>query len=397
MDEYFCPNCGAILNNQQGFDPTEGYWTCTSCGEMLTGDDVYDGENFPGVAWFCDECGAFLNLQSGFTDSCESWTCTACGHQNGITEEDIIDDSPRCPNCGSKLMNQDYYADWKNDWECTKCGVNLHRDYCIDPFEIVDEDDENEYEYDEDYEEYEDDANDEDEIPGRYSYIAEEIAKELLRESYRKENREIKKSVNPKEVFEGFLKFILTLAVIGVCVSVVLLVQYCTKLIPTGVSSDVLLNREYDSVVSILEDSGFTNIHTIPLEDLDYIDKDAVGLVERVYIRGKASFTENNKYPYDSNIEVKYHSIGQKGIPFSGKEAKGEQYQEIVKQLSSIGFGDFEITADYDLITGLFNKSGEIESISIDGESKFEKGQIFPADSKIEIIYHDFKKNKPDE
>ena len=27
MDEYFCPNCGAILNDQLGFDPDAGTWT----------------------------------------------------------------------------------------------------------------------------------------------------------------------------------------------------------------------------------------------------------------------------------------------------------------------------------------------------------------------------------
>lgn len=30
MDEYFCPNCGATLNDQPGFDPNGGTWTCTS-------------------------------------------------------------------------------------------------------------------------------------------------------------------------------------------------------------------------------------------------------------------------------------------------------------------------------------------------------------------------------
>lgn len=35
MDEYFCPNCGATLNNQPGFDPDGGTWTCTSCGKLL--------------------------------------------------------------------------------------------------------------------------------------------------------------------------------------------------------------------------------------------------------------------------------------------------------------------------------------------------------------------------
>ena len=69
MDEYFCPNCGATLNDQPGFNPDGGTWTCTACGKLLMDDDVYDGDTYKGVAWLCDKCGALLNRQSGFSDS----------------------------------------------------------------------------------------------------------------------------------------------------------------------------------------------------------------------------------------------------------------------------------------------------------------------------------------
>jgi DNA-directed RNA polymerase subunit M/transcription elongation factor TFIIS len=90
MDEYYCPNCRAILNLQFGFDPSGGTWTCSKCGELLMDDDVYEGDSFKGVAWFCDGCGSFLNRQSGFSDSLGSWVCTDCGHRNGITADDIL-------------------------------------------------------------------------------------------------------------------------------------------------------------------------------------------------------------------------------------------------------------------------------------------------------------------
>ena len=37
----------------------------------------------------------------------------------------------------------------------------------------------------------------------------------------------------------------------------------------------------------------------------------------------------------------------------------------------------------------------EVESISINGETAFEQGNMFAVDAKIEIVYHDFKKNNP--
>ena len=62
---YYCPNCNADLDDQFGFDPSNGTWTCTECGQFLMDDDIADGDTYDGVAWFCDNCNALLNRQSG--------------------------------------------------------------------------------------------------------------------------------------------------------------------------------------------------------------------------------------------------------------------------------------------------------------------------------------------
>ena len=143
-DEYYCPNCNAILNDQYGFDPDKGTWTCTACGQRLMDDDIYKGDTFEGVEWRCDRCNALLNRQYGFSDSLGSWTCTECGHTNGITEDDIIDESDiiRCPNCDGVLNNQFGFSEYDNDFECSFCGVKLHRDYTCDDFSVVEEEEE---------------------------------------------------------------------------------------------------------------------------------------------------------------------------------------------------------------------------------------------------------------
>lgn len=50
---------------------------------------------------------------------------------------------------------------------------------------------------------------------------------------------------------------------------------------------------------------------------------------------------------------------------------------------------------DYDLITGWINVAGEVESISINGDAAFEQDSQYAVDARIEIVYHDFKKNNP--
>ena len=49
LDEYYCTNCNAILNEHFGFDPDGDSWSCTTCGQELFGDDVYDGDIYPSV------------------------------------------------------------------------------------------------------------------------------------------------------------------------------------------------------------------------------------------------------------------------------------------------------------------------------------------------------------
>ena len=138
---YYCPNCNADLEDQFGFDPSNGTWTCTECGQFLMDDDIADGDTYDGVAWFCDNCNALLNRQSGFSDSYGTWTCTECGHINGISDEDIIEDEHKCPNCGANLKKQWDYSEYTNDYTCSECGSVLHRDYSSDEFSVIADED----------------------------------------------------------------------------------------------------------------------------------------------------------------------------------------------------------------------------------------------------------------
>ena len=61
------------------------------------GDDL--DRRFPGIEWYCDNCRAHLNEQEGFDDSVHNWKCTACGYLNRIKFEEIYDNE----------------EDWQND------------------------------------------------------------------------------------------------------------------------------------------------------------------------------------------------------------------------------------------------------------------------------------------
>lgn len=136
MDEFFCPHCQAILNDQPGFDPDNGVWECTECGMTLMSEE-YAGTT--DTAWYCDSCNTFLNRQSGFSDSYAFWRCTECGSPTPIAASSS-DTCCTCPECGEILNNQFGFYNYSDDWECADCGARLHRNYSSDPFEVAEDD-----------------------------------------------------------------------------------------------------------------------------------------------------------------------------------------------------------------------------------------------------------------
>ena len=85
-------------------------------------------------------------------------------------------------------------------------------------------------------------------------------------------------------------------------------------------------------------------------------------------------------------------------VPMSAKKYKGENYEVVVQQLEDAGFENVESKAIKDLVIGWMTKDGEVESISIAGDTEFEEGEIFSKDSQVIVTYHTFKdKNKDKE
>ena len=57
--------------------------------------------------WYCDECNAYLNDQEGFNTYEGTWTCTECGYENYINEYNIVDDDN---------YNEEDYDEYNNDY-----------------------------------------------------------------------------------------------------------------------------------------------------------------------------------------------------------------------------------------------------------------------------------------
>ena len=81
---------------------------------------------------------------------------------------------------------------------------------------------------------------------------------------------------------------------------------------------------------------------------------------------------------------------GRCAVPGSASDFKAEQYTDVVKQLKKAGFTNISTEKIEDLIAGILTSDGEVESVTIDGETDYIKGNDFPSDAEIVIKYHTF-------
>ncbi len=417
MDEYFCPQCGAILNEQIGFSPECGAWTCTNCGEMLMDDDVYDGDEYEGVAWFCDNCGALLNKQDDFSDSYGSWICTQCGYSNGITDDDIIDkeddlwkcteynteekildedDGPKCPSCSACLKKQCGFYEYEDDWQCTECGANLHRDYYLEEFSVKKEEGPKcpscsaclkkqcgFYEYENDWKCTECGAN----LHRNYSFEEfsvqyEEENSEYDNEEYDDENEEEEYQDEHKEksnsIIEKLKKIVKSIIK--------------NEKIEIGINSSDWIGNSVKEVRRNLKEKGFINVNEQPVQDI-YVDNvEENGKVERVIVNAKIDFNKNEKFPYDTPILIIYHTKKKIEFPYSSKQVYKKNCKELVKELKELGFTQIETKKIKDLVTGWIVKDESIEEVIVENSNSYKQGFSYEYDAKIIIKYHTFRK-----
>lgn len=265
-EEHFCPNCGAILDNQPGFNPNSGYWVCDECGMTLM-DEAYDGDGFQGVAWFCDSCGAFLNRQEGFSDDCIYWACTECGHYNHISEDEIYES--------------------KDDYEDSSRESEFHED---DGSTI--------------YEKYE-----------RFFRGSTRDGSEREKTKRYEMKLEYKKSKKEAENKQDQRALVGTVIFLILCGALIFLIDqapdFRAKLegkIQTTVSSSNLANETYENAAQILRNAGFEDVETEPNYDLVLGIFAKEGEIDYISINGDRHFSEDDWFFPDAIVRVVYHA-----------------------------------------------------------------------------------------
>ena len=77
-------------------------------------------------------------------------------------------------------------------------------------------------------------------------------------------------------------------------------------------------------------------------------------------------------------------------MPFGGNDYDGANYQEIVSQLEEAGFTNVRKEPLGDLVTGWLNDEGEVDEVSVDGDTVFSTDSKYFPDVEIVVSYHTF-------
>ena len=89
--------------------------------------------------------------------------------------------------------------------------------------------------------------------------------------------------------------------------------------------------------------------------------------------------------------EIKDTIKGNVRTPLKSKKCKGENYQNIEDKFEEAGFTNIKLKKDADLKVGILNKDGEVESVTINGDKKFDEGDAYPSNAEVIITYHTYK------
>ena len=173
--------------------------------------------------------------------------------------------------------------------------------------------------------------------------------------------------------------------------------------VKTPAGSSDMEGRNYEDVVTIFEEKGFTNIKTEPIDDLifGWLTKD--GEVEEVSVGGKVDYSPDKWVPANTEVVIRYHTFPEDDeeetksdennkttesttIAMTADSAtySGKNVQDVEKEIKDLGFENVKLVES--VTTDSSNADGTVDTIAVAGEG-FSKGDSFEKDAEIAITY----------
>ena len=265
---------------------------------------------------------------------------------------------------------------------------------------------------------------------GEKQPISEEDTKQVIQEN-KTEQDSIKKETDEssKNAFKvgllafvmKYLRFVIAAAIIITTIPIILIYANTGKgALNTGelkidFDSNSLIGENFEDVKLRLTSAGFKSIELISAglnESSDTVE----GSVKNVSISGNTTFKKGEIFKNDDIVRITFYSkqypeglLEEKDgiivshsetskivdgikITFGYFDVTGKNYKDVKTRFEALGFTNFELskTEKTWLESALSTyDSGDVKTVTINGEEYFKSDSVYPKDAKIHITYYE--------
>lgn len=139
---------------------------------------------------------------------------------------------------------------------------------------------------------------------------------------------------------------------------------------------------------------GVHEVKFVSADDHDVMGTTTIDIYQDESLKYKISCTSTEINVETIKGTVSKHGEDEAPVPRSASSYKYENYVDVQTELSKAGFTNISFEILYDIVIG-WTEEGEVDSVSVDGNTEFEQGDIFKKDAAIVITYHMKKEDDP--
>lgn len=132
---------------------------------------------------------------------------------------------------------------------------------------------------------------------------------------------------------------------------------------------------------------GVYEIKFVSVEDDEVTGGVSIDIHQDESLKYKISCTNSQINVETIQGTVSEHGEDEAAIPQSASSYKYKNYADVQTELSEAGFTNISFEILYDIVIG-WTEEGEVDSISVGGNTEFQQGDIFKKDVAIVITYH---------
>lgn len=132
---------------------------------------------------------------------------------------------------------------------------------------------------------------------------------------------------------------------------------------------------------------GVYEIKFVSAEDDEVAGGVSIDIHQDESLKYKISCTSSQINVETIQGTVSEHGEDEAPMPQSASSYKYQNYADVQAELSKAGFTNISFEILYDIELG-WTEEGEVDSVSVDGNTEFEQGDIFKKDVAIVITYH---------